>query len=188
MSQISRRLYSSASSSSAISIASQFLTKSQSLPPRKHAQLIDANQLQRLSATLSRLELSQAVPANGTPLPACYHLAYFTPSQTEDHLGCDGTDTTFNPPHPFTRRMWAGGQLEWLGGEERRLRVGQTVTETTRLVSAVGKRTRAGEEMVVVGVEKAFENEHGVALIDKRWVPLYLLKRCRLDHVMGFIC
>jgi len=42
------------------------------------------------------------------------------------------------------------------------------VTETTKLVSAVGKMTRAGEEMVVVGVEKSYENEQGVALIDKR--------------------
>jgi hydroxyacyl-ACP dehydratase HTD2-like protein with hotdog domain len=86
----------------------------------------------------------------------------------EEALGRDGTDTTFNPPSPFTRRMWAGGELEWLGGDNNKLRVGQQVTETTKLISAVGKKTRAGEEMIVVGVEKAFENEDGVALIDKR--------------------
>lgn len=83
-------------------------------------------------------------------------------------MGRDGTDTTFNPPRPFTRRMWAGGELEWVGGEKNRLKVGQEVTERTKLVSAEGKKTRAGEEMVVVGVEKQFENEHGVALIDRR--------------------
>jgi len=160
-----RRLY---SSTSATPIASQFLAKSQSLPPHTHTQFLDANQLQRFSATLSRPELSQSLPKNGTPLPACYHLAYFTPSQVEEELGQDGTDTTFNPPHPFTRRMWAGGELEWIGGETNRLKIGQEVTETTKLVSAVGKNTRAGEEMVVVGVEKSYENERGVALIDKR--------------------
>jgi len=64
--------------------------------------------------------------------------------------------------------MWAGGELEWIGCEGNRLKVGQEVTETTKLVSAVGKRMRAGEEMVVVGVEKLYENGHGVALIDKR--------------------
>jgi hydroxyacyl-ACP dehydratase HTD2-like protein with hotdog domain len=95
-------------------------------------------------------------------------LAYFTPSQVEEELGRDGTDTTFNPPRPFTRRMWAGGELEWIGGETNRLKIGQEVTETTKLVSAVGKNTRAGEEMVVVGVEKSYENERGVTLIDKR--------------------
>jgi hypothetical protein len=64
--------------------------------------------------------------------------------------------------------MWAGGELEWIGGETNRLKVGQSVTETTKLVSVVGKKTRAGEEMVVVGVEKVYKNEKGVALIDKR--------------------
>ncbi|KAE9380629.1 hypothetical protein N431DRAFT_432917 [Stipitochalara longipes BDJ] len=163
-----RRFY---SSTSATSIASQFLSKSQSLPPHTQTQLLDANQLQRFSATLSRPELSQSLPETGTPLPACYHLAYFTPSQVEEELGRDGTDTTFNPPSPFTRRMWAGGELEWIGGEANRLKIGQTVTETTKLVSAVGKKTRSGEEMVVVGVEKVYENEQGVALVDKRnWI------------------
>jgi len=69
--------------------------------------------------------------------------------------------------------MWAGGELEWKG-EENRLKIGQLVTETTRLVSAVGKKTRAGEEMVVVGVEKVYENGLGVALVDKRYGSLYL--------------
>lgn len=166
MSYTFRRLYSS--SSSATSIASQFLSKSQSLPPHRQTQLLDPNQLQRYSATLSRIELSKAIPEKGTTVPACYHLAYFTPAQLEEELGQDGTDTTFNPPKPFTRRMWAGGELEWVGGERNRLKVGQEVTETTRLTSAEGKKTKAGEEMVVVGVEKTFENEHGVALIDRR--------------------
>jgi len=108
------------------------------------------------------------VPEDGTPLPPCYHLAYFTPAQIEEDLGRDGTDTTFNPPHPFTRRMWAGGELEWVTGAKNGLKVGQRVTETTKLVSSVGKKTRAGEEMVVVGVEKEYDNGTGVALIDRR--------------------
>lgn len=163
--RILRRPYSSAW---AISVAAQFLSSSQTQPPRARTQLLDGNQLQRLSATLSRSELANSLPENGTPLPAGYHLAYFTPAQVEAHLGRDGTDTTFNPPRPFTRRMWAGGELEWTGGDINRLKVGQKVTEVTKLVSSVGKKTRGGEEMIVVGVEKTYENEHGIALIDKR--------------------
>jgi len=121
-----------------------------------------------LSATLSRPELAQVPPPAGTIVPACYHLAYFTPSQTEDQLGRDGTDTTFNAPQPFTRRMWAGGELEWFDGKEKVLRIGQEVTETTTLISALAKKTRAGEEMIVVGVQKVYENEYGVVLSDKR--------------------
>lgn len=161
-----RRLYSNVSSTSAASIAAQFLAKAQSLPIYTQTQVLDANQLQRLSATLSRKELSESLPRDGTLLPACYHLVYFTPAQIEEELGRDGTDTTFNPPYPFTRRMWAGGELEWLGPNQ--LSVGQRVTETTKLVSAVGKKTKAGEEMLLVGVEKSFRNEHGLALHDKR--------------------
>lgn len=168
MSRILRRLYSSTSSASATEVASRFLTKCQSVAPQTQTQLLDAHQLQRFSATLSRSELCHSPPPAGTPLPPCYHLAYFTPAQVEQDLGADGTDTTFNPPSPFTRRMWAGGELEWVAGEGQGLRVGQQVTETTALVSSAGKRTRAGEEMVVVGVEKKFENEYGVAVIDRR--------------------
>jgi len=167
MSRTLKRLYSS-SSPSATSIASQFLTKTQSQPSLTQTQLLDANQLQRFSAALSRAELAKGLPEKGTPLPPCYHLTYFTPAQVEEELGKDGTDTTFNPPSPFTRRMWAGGELEWIAEEGKGLCVGQEVTETTKLVSSVGKKTRSGEEMVIVGVEKRFENEHGVALIDKR--------------------
>lgn len=171
MARTIRRLYSSVPSPSSATtiIAAQFLATSQSQPPHTQTQLLDANQLQRLSATLSRPELSRSLPQNGTPLPPCYHLAYFTPSQTEEELGRDGTDTTFNPPRPFTRRMWAGGELEWPEASRKGgLRVGQRVTETTKLVSSVGKKTRAGEEMVVVGVEKEYDNGEGVALIDRR--------------------
>lgn len=64
--------------------------------------------------------------------------------------------------------MWAGGELEW-PNDSNRLKVGQQVTETTRLISSVGKKTRAGEEMVVVGVEKEYSNEEGIALVDRRY-------------------
>ncbi|KAH7346564.1 hypothetical protein BKA65DRAFT_398843 [Rhexocercosporidium sp. MPI-PUGE-AT-0058] len=161
------RLYSSERNAKAI--ASEFLSKTQANPPNAHTQLLDANQLQRFSATFSRPELSKTLPKNGTPLPAGYHLAYFTPAQVEEELGRDGTDTTFNPPSPYTRRMWAGGELEWVKGNK--LRVGQEVTEMTKLVSSYAKLSRAGNEMIIVSVEKKFQNEHGVALLDKRnWV------------------
>jgi hydroxyacyl-ACP dehydratase HTD2-like protein with hotdog domain len=65
--------------------------------------------------------------------------------------------------------MWAGGELEWVAGANNGLKVGQRVTETTKLISSVGKKTRAGEEMVVVGVEKEYDNGEGVALIDRRY-------------------
>ncbi|KAL1602194.1 hypothetical protein SLS59_004881 [Nothophoma quercina] len=134
-------------------------------------QLLDANQLQLLSITLSRTPTSNNPPPEGTPVPPGYHLAYFTPSIIESELGLDGTDRTINPLSPYTRRMWAGGELIWAQDANALLRVGQEVRETTRLLSAEPKKLKNGGEMLVVGVEKTFENEKGIALVDKRnWV------------------
>jgi hydroxyacyl-ACP dehydratase HTD2-like protein with hotdog domain len=69
--------------------------------------------------------------------------------------------------------MWAGGELSWTQNPNALLRVGQTIRETTRLVSAEPKTLRSGGEMLVVGVEKTFANESSgeTALVDKRsWV------------------
>ncbi|KAE8159589.1 hypothetical protein BDV40DRAFT_235671 [Aspergillus tamarii] len=169
---------------SATSIAESFLSRFQSQGPQTRSQVLDANQLQLLSLTLNRPSLypdapslsnaSMSIPA-GAPLPPGYHLVYFTPAFLEYELGADGTDASYNPETPFTRRMWAGGEVRWpraADGSPNPLRVGQEVQETTKVLSAEPKVVRkTGEEMIVVGVEKEFRNEHGVAIIDRRnWV------------------
>ncbi|VDB83031.1 unnamed protein product [Peniophora sp. CBMAI 1063] len=53
-------------------------------------------------------------PRNEHPLPHGHHLAFFHPRIAEPLLRPDGTDSTFCPPEPFVRRMWAGGRMEWL--------------------------------------------------------------------------
>lgn len=68
--------------------------------------------------------------------------------------------------------MWAGGEVLWPRGKDGKpnlLRVGQTVRETTRVLSAEPKVVKkTGEDMIVVGVEKEFANEDGPAVIDRR--------------------
>ncbi|KAL4973873.1 hypothetical protein BDW66DRAFT_96545 [Aspergillus desertorum] len=186
------RFSSSTSGASASSIATSFLSRFQSLGPQTRTQTLDGNQLRLLSLTLNRPSLFSTTPplsqlatttpntceaeiANGTPLPAGYHFVYFTPAFLENELGADGTDTSYNPAHPFTRRMWAGGEVCWPRDRDGRvnpLRVGERVTETTRVLSADAKVVKkTGEEMIVVGVEKEFRNEIGIAVIDRRnWV------------------
>ena len=156
------------------SLARDVLARFQGKTIRRR-QLLDPNQLQRLSLTLGRSNLysdhpiHEKVSSISAPLPPGYHLAYFTPAALPHELGRDGTDLIFSPDRPFTRRMWAGGELRWMNNNP--LRVGDIAKETTKLLSAEPKVTRAGEEMIVVGVEKTFENSHGVALIDRRdWV------------------
>ncbi|KAH7305932.1 hypothetical protein B0I35DRAFT_483681 [Stachybotrys elegans] len=125
---------------------------------RRH--FIDPNQLQKLSLTLCRTavgghDITDEPPPMGTPLPPGHHLVYFTPNGTEAELGLDGSDKTFNPVSPFTRRMWAGDQVE----------------ERTRLLSAVPKKSKSTGEMVLVEVEREFWGPQGLALADKRsWV------------------
>ncbi|KAK8109126.1 hypothetical protein PG984_014927 [Apiospora sp. TS-2023a] len=139
-------------------------------------QVLDGNQLQKLSLTLGRkqlhpgLDVSETPPPDGTPLPPGYHLVYFTPNGTESELGPDGTDLTFNAPAPFTRRMWAGGSMAWRSPAAQ-LCVGQQVEERTRLLTAMPKTSRSGEEMVLVEVEKEFWGPQGLALVDGRsWI------------------
>ena len=172
----SRRLASTVISPRHKDLVNEFLKIGQSASPIVRKQFLDPNQIQCLTLSLNRPQLYQGVqvlkekvPLNGTPLPLGYHLAYFTPAVLLGDLGRDGTDINYSPAEPFTRRMWAGGQLDW--EKENPLRVGDEAIETTKLVSAVPKVTRAGEEMIVVGVEKTFENEKGLALVDRRdWV------------------
>ena len=157
-------------------LAEDLLSKATSAAPIHRTQLLDANQTRLLSSTLNRPNLYPGVPVmgegtpkSGTPLPLGYHLIYFTPAIPPSLLGADGTDIAYSPAAPFTRRMWAGGKLIWT--KRNPLRIGQEFSERTRLVSAVPKVMRSGEEMIVVGVEKTFENGEGVALVDKRdWV------------------
>jgi hydroxyacyl-ACP dehydratase HTD2-like protein with hotdog domain len=136
-------------------------------------QILDSNQIQRLSLTLLRSNLypnhsvKESAPKNGTPIPPGYHLVYFTPSALENELGEDGTDRTFNPMGPFTRRMWAGGSMNWAKG--MCLKVGDEVEERTRILSAVPKKSRDGSEMVLVGVEKELWNGNGRVVIDQRY-------------------
>lgn len=143
---------------------------------RVQRQVLDGHQVQKLSLMLNRrqlhpgLDVTEAPPPHGTPLPPGYHLVYFSPASVESELGADGTDRTFNAPGPFSRRMWAGGRMDWAPGATP-LRVGDEAEERTTLVGAAAKRSRDGSEMVLVDVEKEFWGPAGLALVDRRaWV------------------
>lgn len=140
----------------------------------KRSQLIDSNQVQKLAAMLGRPVLNghdtrRANAPAGTPIPPAHHLVYFTPDDLEAHLGADGSDRTFNAPAPFTRRMWAGGNMKF--DKNKPLRVGEEAEEHTKLISAVAKTSRSAGEMVLVEVEKKLYGSQGLALVDTRsWV------------------
>lgn len=179
--RVRRALHRFAPDPPAASVADSFLSRFQSQGPQVRTQTLDANQLQLLTLTLNRPSLfpdspslsnTSTAPPLDTPVPPGYHLVYFTPAFLETELGADGTDVSYNPEPPFTRRMWAGGEIAWPRGTDGKpnpLRVGQQVNETTRVLSAEPKVVKqTGEEMIVVGVEKKFVNEHGASIVDRR--------------------
>ncbi|OCT46745.1 hypothetical protein CLCR_01999 [Cladophialophora carrionii] len=175
-------------------VAEAFLSKFSKGQTFVRKQLLDANQLRLFSLTLNRpylwpgssvralKTLEEVEPREGSPLPPAYHLCYFTPAQLPGILGQDGTDASFNPNAPFTRRMWAGGSFHWPGADPNKsrqhggqalLRVGDTVTEVTRVLSCEPKVIgKTGEPMLVVGVEKEFRNSQDeLCVLDRRnWV------------------
>jgi hydroxyacyl-ACP dehydratase HTD2-like protein with hotdog domain len=175
MSRIFRRFASTAGNSSASEAAAEILRRFGDKPISVKEQLLDSNQARLLSLLLGRPHLQEngrltpnGAPADGTPLPAGYHFAYFTPQFLEKDLGKDGTDKTLNPLPPYTRRMWAGGTLEWKQFPAKLLRIGQIVTEITRITSAEAKENKSGDSLILAGLEKTFETDNGVALVDKR--------------------
>ncbi|KAJ1329777.1 3-methylfumaryl-CoA hydratase [Microdochium nivale] len=150
-------------------------------------QILDGNQLHRLGLTLGRRYLESpghtdpekdltnlnATPDEFVSVPPGYHLAYFTPGGLESELGPDGTDTSFNAPAPFTRRMWAGGRMTWSNpqGVGQELVVGEAAEERTTLASAVAKTSRDGSEMVLVEVEKEIWTQGALVVTDRRsWI------------------
>ncbi|KAL5114351.1 hypothetical protein ACEQ8H_007741 [Pleosporales sp. CAS-2024a] len=183
MTRLTRRLFhtsaTAAHANSASEACSELLSRFSNAPVSTRSQRLDANQLHLLSLTLHRTPTSSfKPPQNGTPIPPGYHLVYFTPAILEPDLALDGTDRTVSPLSPFTRRMWAGGELTWTQDASALLRVGQVVHETTELVSAEPKKRASGGDMLLVSVRKTYANEErggggggAAALIDTRsWV------------------
>ena len=115
-----------------------------------------------LSATL---DLDGAPPRPGDPLPPLWHWLYFLPHPRQSQLGPDGHAKLggFLPPVPLPRRMWAGGRLEFL----RPLRVGETLTRTSRIAGVEHKQGRTGE-LVFVVVRHEIGDADGLAVSEEQ--------------------
>ncbi|PWN33428.1 uncharacterized protein FA14DRAFT_62081 [Meira miltonrushii] len=126
--------------------------------------------------------LANGILANGIPTGSLVipteHLAFFTPRVSSTSLGLDGSDTPFNPPGGiFTRRMWAGGRMEWTkeaNDPAKRMKVGDQIWEKTFVEEAELKKLGDGGEMILVWARKEFGQKDDLetpVLIDKRsWI------------------
>ena len=114
-----------------------------------------------LSATLDREDTE---PAMGTAVPPLWHWLYFLPLAPMSDVGPDGHPKRggFLPPVPLPRRMFAGGRFEF----HHPLKVGETVTRTSRITDVSGKTGRSGT-LVFVTVRHEFANVGGIALTEE---------------------
>jgi len=114
-----------------------------------------------LSATLDR---EDAEPAMGTVVPPLWHWLYFLPLAPMSDVGPDGHPKRggFLPPVPLPRRMFAGGRFEF----HHPLKVGETITRTSRIADVSGKTGRSGT-LIFVTVRHEFANVGGIALTEE---------------------
>ena len=114
-----------------------------------------------LSATLDR---DDPPPNPGDTLPPLWHWLFFLPVYRHSEAGPDGHARRggFLPPVPLPRRMWAGSRLEWT----RPLRIGESVTRVSRIVSITAKHGASGE-LVFVVVRHELSTTAGLALVEE---------------------
>ncbi len=100
---------------------------------------LDPARAAAMHATLNR---PGAAPAAGKPLPPFWHYIYFWDALPPNALGRDGHPKPggFIPDTGLPRRMWAGGELEFLSAPS----LGVPATKISKIASVSEKSGRTG--------------------------------------------
>ena len=104
-------------------------------------------------------------PQPGDAAPFTVHWCLGQPVFAHDQLGPDGHPTRggFLPPVPLPRRMWAGGQLEFLDC----LRVGDAPKRSSRISDITMKNGSTGQ-LCFVSVEHLVTTARGLAIRERQ--------------------
>ena len=104
-------------------------------------------------------------PKTGDAAPFTTHWCLAQPVAPASELGPDGHPARggFLPPVPLPRRMWAGGQLEFLDS----LRVGDTVTRSSKIVDVTQKTGSTGV-LCFASVDHTITTPRGVAIRERQ--------------------
>jgi len=104
-------------------------------------------------------------PQPGDAAPFTVHWCLGQPVFAHDQLGPDGHPTRggFLPPVPLPRRMWAGGQLEFLDS----LRVGDEPKRSSRITDVTVKSGSTGQ-LCFVSVEHVVTTARGLAIRERQ--------------------
>jgi 3-methylfumaryl-CoA hydratase len=124
--------------------------------------IVTAQLVKGLRATLFQ-EIGEPKP--GDPAPWTVHWCLAQPVFPMSALSADGHPTRggFLPPVPLPRRMWAGGELEFLDA----LRVGDETTRTSR-ISDVTMKTGSTGVLCFVSVEHLVTTPRGTAVRERQ--------------------
>jgi 3-methylfumaryl-CoA hydratase len=123
---------------------------------------VTAQLVKGLRATLFQ-EIGE--PAAGDPAPFTVHWCLAQPVFPMSMLGPDGHPTRggFLPPVPLPRRMWAGGEVEFLDS----LRVGDEARRTSRIADVTVKTGSTGT-LCFVAVEHLVSTPRGTAIRERQ--------------------
>jgi 3-methylfumaryl-CoA hydratase len=124
--------------------------------------IVTAQLVMGLRATLFQ-EVGE--PKTGDAAPFTVHWCLAQPVFPMSMLGPDGHPTRggFLPPVPLPRRMWAGGEIEFL----QPLRVGDESTRTSRIADVQVKTGSTGT-LCFVSVEHSISSPRGVAIRERQ--------------------
>lgn len=102
--------------------------------------IIDLNRAQAMNATLN---VSADTIQHGTALPHLWHWLYFWELMQHEGLSNDGHAKRggFLPPIQLPRRMWAGGQLEFL----HPLNIGANAERQSKIENIENKEGKSGK-------------------------------------------
>jgi 3-methylfumaryl-CoA hydratase len=124
--------------------------------------IVTAQLVKGLRATLFQ-EVGE--PKTGDAAPFTVHWCLAQPVFPMSMLGPDGhpTRSGFLPPVPLPRRMWAGGELEFLDP----LRVGDEAKRTSR-ISDIAVKTGSTGTLCFVSVEHLVTTPRGIAIRERQ--------------------
>jgi 3-methylfumaryl-CoA hydratase len=124
--------------------------------------IVTAQLVKGLRATLFQ-EIGE--PRSGDAAPFTVHWCLAQPVFPISQLGSDGHPTRggFLPPVPLPRRMWAGGEIEFV----EPLRVGDESTRTSRITD-VALKTGSTGTLCFVAVEHTVTSPRGVAIRERQ--------------------
>jgi 3-methylfumaryl-CoA hydratase len=124
--------------------------------------IVTAQLTKGLRATLFQ-EIGEPKPGDAAPFTT--HWCLGQPVYPMSELGPDGHPTRggFLPPVPLPRRMWAGGELEFVDA----LRVGDVATRNSR-ISDVTMKTGSTGVLCFVSVQHEVTTSRGVAIRERQ--------------------